>query len=119
MDYLIYSRQLNSFSFHYQKEKTAYVTDDTKTRILIGRLYYSLVHYYFSEYPTLAASTGSGKHETLLRKINTEKSSNEYILFKTLKSLREWGDYHPLNIAPMDINMTRLFHQVNRIVNPS
>lgn len=117
MDYVEYSKELNSFSFNCNKETLDFIEDETKERVLLGRLYYALVHYYFSQYPEIASSSAAGKHETLLRKIEKEESSSEYILFKTMKSLREWADYHPLNQPPMQINKAKLFHQVNRVIN--
>lgn len=99
------------------KKELPFINDETKTRVLIGRLYYALMHYYFDMYPTLAASTGANKHETLKQMILKEKSQQEASLFTTLKSLREWSDYHPLNKEPFSINTARLMHQVNKIIN--
>jgi len=117
MEYLKYAQELNSFSYNCYNQEIDFITNDTKNRILLGRLYYSLVHYYYAQYPQIAVSKASGKHETLLRMIEKERHQSEAILFKTLKTLREWGDYHPLNKEPFPLNMKRLFHQVHKLIN--
>lgn len=117
MDHLEFSKELNSFSFNCMKKELPFINTETKTRVLIGRLYYALVHYYFNAYPTLAASTGSNKHETLKQMILKERTTQEATLFTTLRSLRVWGDYYPLNKEPFPINTARLMHQVNKIIN--
>lgn len=116
MEYIDYAKELNSFSYNCNSQNLNFINTETKRRILLGRLYYSLVHFYFSKYPMLASSKAAGKHETLLRILKKERP-NEYNLFNNLKTLREWSDYHPLNKEPFPINMTRLFHQVNKIIN--
>jgi len=117
MNHIEYAKELNSFSYNCYNEELEFITNETKDRILLGRLYYALVHFYFSKYPVLAASYAPSKHETLLQIIMKERSESEARVFKTLKKLREWADYHPLNQEPFSLNMKRLFHQVNKIIN--
>lgn len=117
MEHLDYSKKLNTFSYNCNSINLDFADDETKKRILLGRLYYSIFHYYLEEYPQLAQSSGAGKHETLLQIIRKERSNQEYILFSQLKSIREWGDYHPLNKEPFSINTKRLFHLVNKFIN--
>jgi len=117
MSHLDYAKQLNSFSYNCNLKDLNFIDNETKKRVLLGRLYYSLFHYYLEKYPTIAQSTASGKHETILQIIRKEKSPQEYTLFSQLKSIREWGDYHPLNKEPFPVNITRLLHLVNRTIN--
>ena len=117
MTNLDYSKELNSFSFNYNLSSITYINDETKQRIIISKLYYALVHYYFMEYPEVATSTGTQQHERLLLTIEKNRNDNEYQLFKTLKILRVWADYKPLDSAPFPINLQRRLHQVFKTIN--
>jgi len=116
MEHLEYSKELNSFAYYCHQNTLDFVTEETKTRVLLGRLYYALVHFYFSKYPELASSSGTNKHETLSRILDKE-NPKESRLFHQLKKLRVWSDYQPHNKAPFDINIKRLFHEVNKLIN--
>lgn len=117
MTHLDISRGFNSFSYNFSKEDVDYIDSTTKERVIVSKLYYSLLHYYFEEYPSIALSSGTNKHDTIIRIIKKERTKGEYTLFSTLKSLRVWADYKTLNSIPLSYNLNFLFHQVNKIVN--
>ena len=118
MDHQQYAEALNHFSFQFFKaDKDLFNTEEeVKQRIILSRLYYALMHHFFQKHPKLANSTAAGKHETLLRIIQNEH--REYFsLFIELKKLREWADYKPAEKLPFPINLGRLLHNANRIIN--
>ena len=78
MEYKEYAQQLNTFSYQYSKQALSQVVSEVNQRIILSKLYYSLVHYYFSKYPNIPASTGGQKHETLLLKLEKEDTDKEY-----------------------------------------
>jgi len=116
MDSQVYAQELNSFAFNFNKTAIDYISIETKERVVISKLYYALLHHYFMKYPYISTSTGGQKHETILRILEKE-NNREYRLFSTLKRLREWADYYPLNNPPFSLNLANLFHQVNRLVH--
>ena len=115
MNNLEYSKELNTFAYEFNKlDFTQYISSETKTRIVISKLYYSLLHYYFTRYPEIALSNTGQKHTKILNEISDEAEKR---LFKKLKSYREWADYRPLESSPFSINLLPLFHQVHRKIN--
>jgi len=118
MDFQTYAERLNSFSFHFHNgdKKLFEIDDEVKERIILSRLYYALLHHFFQQHKTLANSTASGKHETMLRIVENEHSPH-FSLFEELKKLREWADYRPMEKAPFSINTGRLLHNANRVIN--
>jgi len=117
MEHIEIAKGFNSFSYNYNKEDVEYINEETKNRVIASRLYYSLLHYYFAQFPDIALSTSGNKHETILRKVQRERNQREYVLLITLQKLRIWADYKTLNTMPTEYRPTYLFHQVNVIVN--
>jgi len=115
MDSQVYAQELNSFAFNFNRTDIDYISIETKERVVISKLYYALLHYYFMKYPNIVTSTGGQKHETILRILQKENDM-EYRLFSKLKRLREWADYYPLNNTPFPLNIANLLHQVNRLL---
>jgi len=118
MDNQKYAKELNKFSFLFNKEDKEIfeIDDEVKLRIVLSRLYYAVLHHFFQQHQELSNSSASGKHETMLRIVEREHSGHS-ILFKELKKLREWADYRPLENVPFPINIGRLLHNANRIIN--
>ena len=118
MEFETYSKELNTFSFLLFNEKSELfeMNEDVKERIILSRLYYALLHHFFEQHQNIALSTASGKHETVLRIVKKEHNLH-FSLFLSLKKLREWADYHPHEVAPFPLNLSRLLHQVNRVIN--
>jgi len=117
MTHLEIAQGFNSFAYNYNSSDVAYINEETKNRVIISKLYYSLLHYYFEQFPAVALSTSGNKHDTILRKVQHERGQREYVLFVTLKKLRVWADYKTLNTMPTEYRPAHLFHQVNSIVN--
>ena len=109
-----YSKELNTFSFEFNKIEFEYISNETKNRIIISKLYYSLLHYYFTKYPHISIAGSGQKHTRILNEIS---NNEEQRLFRKLKSFREWADYKPLENSPFQINLAYLFHQVYRRIN--
>lgn len=116
MQYHAYARELRTFAAHYYAQKQEYIGADTQTRISVSRLYYALLHYYFSLFPDIAASTEASKHAQIVARISKVRTSGELRLFKTLKKLREWADYAPMNVAPFDFDMEYLSRRVGQAI---
>lgn len=117
MNHQEYACELNRFSYNYNKsDHVEYICNETKLRIIAGRLYYALLHHYYELFPNMALLTGPGKHESLLHVIEEERGIHEYSLFLTLKNIREWGDYRPLESIPASINIVSLLHRANSIL---
>lgn len=113
------AKGFNDFSFNFHKSVVSYINEETKNRVVISKLYYALLHYYFSLYPDVALSTGSNKHESILKRIKKERSQREFALFVTLQELRIWADYQTLNTMPREYKPAYLFHQVFSIIQSS
>jgi len=117
MEFQEYAEQLNHFSFLFSKEDSDIfsIDEDVRQRIVLSRLYYALLHHFFELHKELALSSGAGKHETMLRVVQKEHQQSSDLFF-TLKRLREWADYHPQQMAPFPLNVGRLLHNTNRVI---
>ena len=79
MDHLILSQQLNTFSFEYHKSNNDFsITDETKKRIILSRLYYALLNRLFNELPEVATSKGSNKHESVLNILKKQAGNGNF-----------------------------------------
>ena len=116
MTHIDIAKGFNSFAYNFNSSDVTYINEETKNRVIISKLYYSLLHYYFEQFPEVALSTGTNKHDTILRKVENERNSREYILLTTLKKLRVWADYKTLNTMPVEYKPAYLFHQVYSVI---
>jgi len=100
MDRLDFSKDLNSFSFSYDKKDSAIfeLNDESQKRIIISRLYYALYHRVLAELPKIKELTGPSGHVTVVNTLEkqTRKGMHYqrlYNHYRDLKRLREWADY--------------------------
>ena len=100
MDRLDYSKDLNTFSFSYNKKDVAIfkLNDESQKRIFLSRLYYALYHRVLTELPKIRELTGPSGHKTVIDTLAKQtRLGNHYRRlyehYKDLKELREWADY--------------------------
>lgn len=62
-----YAKQLNSFTYKFNTIQAIdfSISEETKKRITISKLYYALYHRILEELPNLQTSKGSNKHESI------------------------------------------------------
>jgi hypothetical protein len=100
MDRLEYSKDLNTFSFSYNKKDVAIfgLNEESQKRIFLSRLYYALYHRVLTELPKIKELTGPGGHKTVIDTLEKQTRVGShykrlYDHYKDLKKLREWADY--------------------------
>ena len=100
MDRLDYSKDLNTFSFSYNKKDVAIfkLNDESQKRIFLSRLYYALYHRVLTGLPKISGLTGPSGHKTDIDTLAIQtRLGNHYRRlyehYKDLKELREWADY--------------------------
>lgn len=100
MDRLDFSKDLNTFSFSYNKKDNAIfkLNDESQKRIFLSRLYYALYHRVLTELPKVKELSGPGGHKTVIDTLEKQtRQGNHYRRlydhYRDLKKLREWADY--------------------------
>ena len=100
MNRLDYSKDLNTFSYSYNKKDIAIfeLNDESQKRILLSRLYYALYHRVLTELTKIKELTGPGGHKAVIDALEKQAREGEhyrrlYLHYKDLKELREWADY--------------------------
>ncbi len=118
MDRLNFSKDLNAFSFSYNKKDTAIfgLNDESQKRIFLSRLYYALYHRVLTELPKIEELTGPGGHKTVVLALSKQSGRGShyrrlYLHYTDLKKLREWADYKIEEELNPSINFTVLFEK--------
>jgi uncharacterized protein (UPF0332 family) len=100
MNRLDYSKDLNTFSYSYNKKDIAIfeLNDESQKRILLSRLYYALYHRVLTELTKIKELTGPSGHKAVIDALEKQAREGEhyrrlYLHYKDLKELREWADY--------------------------
>ena len=100
MNRLDFSKDLNTFSYSYNKKDIAIfeLNDESQKRILLSRLYYALYHRVLTELTNIKVLTGPGGHKAVIDTLEKQAREGEhyrrlYFHYKDLKELREWADY--------------------------
>ncbi|MFW2600513.1 hypothetical protein [Aliarcobacter butzleri] len=123
MNRLDFSKELNKFSFSYNKKDSAIfdLSDESQKRIYLSRLYYALYHRVLTELPKIKELSGPGGHitvvETLAKQVNKGVHYERlYFHYKDLKKLREWADYKIEESLDLNMDFSVLFQKTNSFI---
>lgn len=123
MNRLDFSKELNKFSFSYNKKDSAIfdLSDESQKRICLSRLYYALYHRVLTELPKIKELSGPGGHitvvETLAKQVNKGVHYERlYFHYKDLKKLREWADYKIEESLDLNMDFSVLFQKTNSFI---
>ncbi len=123
MSHIDLSKELNTFSFEYNKADHSdfSITEETQKRVIISRLYYALFNRILEELPDISSSSAPNKHATVMIILTKQSSdgifySNLLNLFKDLKKFRIWADYIVYNGVPTSMNLNMLLQKVHRYI---
>lgn len=86
--YLLASKDLNKINKLLSCENK-----EILQRIILGRLYYAIYHFFAEKNEAFRNSTSSNKHQKLLEILKKEKKYKEYQVCLKLQKLRIWADY--------------------------
>ncbi len=124
MNRLDYSKDLNSFSYSYNKKDIAIfeLNDESQKRILLSRLYYALYHRVLAELTKIKELTGPGGHKAVIDALEKQAREGEhyrrlYLHYKDLKELREWADYKIDENLSSDTSFSVLFQKTFSFIN--
>jgi len=124
MDRLDFSKDLNTFSFSYNKKDVAIfeLNDESQKRIVLSRLYYALYHRVLTELPKVEELTGPGGHKTVIETLSkqTRKGTHYRRLYEhylDLKKLREWADYRINEDLSLNTKFPVLFQKTFSFIN--